>query len=179
MAGSSLATETTELKNPSRACLRQNVDYAQFAISARLDFTTNTFQADADAIALYFPDDFIPVGTLVAYIGASAGTSYDGLWVPYLPNIAVDNGEGTATGMVFEPIYINRDQFGVIQQTGATGAVLPANAPVQVLASKMPQYNDHTAYAGGSGSSAAVTQADLPAGFQDLEALGVTNLGGL
>lgn len=179
MVGSTLQPLTTTREAPDRTCIRNPQMYAQWAISATLDLT-NTVLADTDAQSIYIGTrDFIPVGTLLAHIAPAAGPAYQGLWVPYLPNITVDNGEATADGIVFEPIYIRRDSQGTIDQTTAIGSILPANVPVQVFASKMPQYDDHTGYTGGGATTVAVAQADLPAMFQDLEALGVTNLGGL
>lgn len=160
---------------PSRSCIRTPQYWDQFAVSASVAIT-DTMLADADAADLYLPEDFIPVGTLVAL---ATGGAYSGKWVPYLPNIAAANGENTALGMVFEPMYITRDQRGVVEQDTVVCSILPAGTPVQVFASKMPQYNDHTAYAGGAGSSAVVTTADLPTGFVNLDDFAITGLAGL
>lgn len=175
---SSLAYRTRTKDQPSLSHLRDPMPWAQYAIPGTLDLT-NTVLADTDSEDLYVPDDYIQPGMLVAYVATGAGPAYSGLWVPYLPNIAAANGEDVATGMVYAARYISRTERGAVEGAVANCSIIPVGAPVQVFASKMPEYNDHTAYAGGAGSSTAVAAADLPTGFINLDDLGVHNVGGL
>lgn len=170
-----LSYRSSSYATASSDCIRNPHMWTQYAIPATLSLTA-TVLADSDAEELYAPDEFLPVGTLLAF---ATGGSYSGLWVPYLPNISSANGEDTARGILFKPVYLSRSQAGSIEQAQVTAAVLPEGTPAQVFLSKMPEYNDHTAYAGGSGSSAAAVAADLPTGFVDLEALGVDNIAGI
>lgn len=172
---SDLTYRTRSYATASRDCIRNPQMWSQYAISGTISLTA-TVLADSDSETLYAPDEFLPVGTLLAF---ATGGSYSGLWVPYLPNISAANGEDTARAILFEPVYFSRSQAGSIEQATVIASLLPEGTPAQVFLSKMPEYNDHTAYAGGSGSSAAAVAADLPTGFVDLDALGVDNIGGI
>lgn len=134
------------------------------------------FIIDSDAEGIYAPNGFIPPGTPLALDGGSG--SYDDFYVPWLPNISVDNGEATWLVTLFDPIILNRNSAGTIKEGFVTVAAIPGPAEIFVRTSKFPAYNDHTAYAGGAGSTTAVVTGDLPAGMIDVETFGISGLGG-
>ncbi len=159
---------------PSRAWLYRAEGYDKLTIPGTL--SVGPMIADSDAESIYLANNFVPSGTLVA---RDASGSYPGTWVPWLPNSAAADGEQTVKGILWDGAFVDRDDAGVIIQSVLHVSILPIGVTVMVLPSKMPEYNDHTAFAGGAGSTAAVLTANLPSGAIDVEDLGISGIAGL
>ena len=115
--------------------------------------------ADFDADT-HYPDRFLQPGLLIAQY-TSGGNS--GEYGPYTPSET--NGLQTAIGCIFSGFHVRHDRDGDPIATKIHGAVMLAKTPLQVFVSKMPGTLNATP------AAHTIVTADLPSGWQDLDAL--------
>lgn len=170
------AYTTDAVVTPTRNMFYRAEDHSKKTIPATI--AIDAFREDLAQEGLLMSNGFIPPGTPIGL--ANAGT-YNGLWVPYLPNSAATEGEETWLATLWDPVYITRDTDGLVRESTSSGAIIPVRSEQAILYSKMPAVSSFTAFAGGAGASQAVTSADalLTDGIIDVEALGITGIAGI
>lgn len=132
--------------------------------------------------ANFLANNFIPAGTVVAL--ADSGHTYAGMWIPALlaptgPTVNVGEEDGSQT-ILWDPVYLTRDDAGTIEQASAVGTFLIPGSESFVLRSKIPniQVGDSLSV-GNVFRTISATELSGLDGPIDVEQFGISGIAGL